>query len=101
MVSPDRIAVLGGDGRQSRHFSDGVRFYKSNRTAGNGELRRLEKAIRSGSIDLVIILARWCGHSASQHIRRLCRSQDIEVQFLRGSNHITRSPFSSRASETL
>jgi len=44
-----------------------------------GELRRLIAAVRARSVDLVIILARWNGHSATSVVRRFCRRAGVEV----------------------
>lgn len=76
-----RIAILGGDARQSERWrGEGIAvFFQAPRFGGNGEARRLEAAIRSGSIDRVVILARWNGHSSTQAVRRLCRRLGIPV----------------------
>ncbi len=81
----ERIAVLGGDGRMLRNRGAGARFrvFKGRRFGGNGELRRLEAALRSGRIDRVFILARWNGHSATTRVLRLCRKLDIPVRVVR------------------
>jgi hypothetical protein len=75
-----RIAVFGGDARQRRRWADasGVRFFQSRRGGGNGELRRLVATVRSRSVDLVVVLARWNGHSASRKLRRVCRRYGVE-----------------------
>lgn len=54
-------------------------FFQAGRFGGNGELRRLLSALRAGAIDLVVILARWNGHSATARVRRLCRSRGVPV----------------------
>ena len=76
-----RVAVLGGDARQQRRWSElGTPvFFQGQRFGGNGQLRRLESALRSGTIDQVVILARWNGHSATAKVRRLCRSRGVPV----------------------
>lgn len=83
MVAPmtRRVAVLGGDARQEGRWSDlGIPVYfQARRFGGNGELRRLESALRAGAIDHVVILARWNGHSATTKVRRLCRSRGVPV----------------------
>ena len=70
-----RIAVFGGDARQRRRWADagGVRFFQSRCSGGNGELRRLVASVRARSVDLVVVLVRWNGHSATRKLRRICR----------------------------
>lgn len=79
--SAERIAVLGGDGRIGRQGrTPKVRIFKAARFAGNGPLRGLEKALRAGGIDRVVILARWNSHSATTRIRRVCRLLGVPVE---------------------
>lgn len=75
-----RIAVFGGDQRQRRRWPryGAARFFQSPRSGGNGELRRLVAALRSGSIDCVVVLARWNGHAATGKLRRICRRYGVE-----------------------
>jgi hypothetical protein len=77
-----RVAVVGGDGRQRERWQgdDRVVFFMAPRDGGNGELRRLEAALRAGSIDRVVILARWNGHAATRRVRRLCRARAVPVE---------------------
>ena len=81
VASPTRVAVLGGDGRFDwRSMADcRVRVFEGRRTGGNGPLRRLERALKSGGVDRVIVLARWNGHSATIRVRRLCRQLGVPV----------------------
>lgn len=83
MVAPTRrVAVLGGDGRFDPDRIPGadIRVYKARRYGGNGELRRLEAAIRQGGIDLVVVLTRWNCHSVTQKILGLCRRIGVKVE---------------------
>lgn len=77
-----RVAVLGGDGRFDHGSVPGarVRVFQSSRYGGNGPARRLERSIRSGGVDMVIVLARWNGHSQVNHLRRLCRQLGVPVE---------------------
>ena len=79
-----RVAVFGGDGRfRTDDLVDcRVRVFPARRYGGNGSLRNLERALRSGGVDRVIVLARWNGHSATERILRLCRHLGIPVQVL-------------------
>ena len=86
MSKSKRTAIVGGDGRQRRrrrwqHY-DPVIFFQGGRSGGNGELARLEAALRAGSIDQVILLARWNGHSVTTRVRRVCRALGIPVRLL-------------------
>lgn len=80
-----RVAVLGGDGR--RHTSipteAEVHIYAAAGYGGNGEARRLESAIRAGSIEHVFILTRWNSHEVTKRIRRLCKQLQVPVTFVR------------------
>ena len=82
MVSQPRVAVLGGDGRFRPEKLPGcrVRLYRGCRYGGNGELRRLEQALKAGTIDRLIVLARWNSHSVTSRALRLCRRLQIPVQ---------------------
>lgn len=77
-----RVALVGGDDRLCLDPPDDVeiKIYKSTDHGGNGELRRILAALRAGSIDLVLVLRRWNGHSATTAIRRLCRKLGVACQ---------------------
>ncbi len=79
---PARVAILGGDGRirTARWPRSRVRIFRGRRYGGNGELRRLERALKSGTVDLLVILARWNSHSATSRALRLCRRLGVRVQ---------------------
>lgn len=87
MVSapPLRVAIVGGDGRQSDRWAawGETVHYQAPGDGGNGELRRLLSALRSGRIGLVVILARWNGHSATTAVRKLCKKHGIRVEMVR------------------
>ena len=77
-----RVAILGGDGRQTRRV-DAVgadaRCFKAHRYGGNGELRSLLAALAAGSIDTVIILARWNAHCVTRRVRAMCKRLGVRV----------------------
>lgn len=79
---PRRVAILGGDGRHAERWStDGeVVHFQAPGDGGNGGLRRLQSALRSGTIGLVVIIARWNSHSATTAVRRLCKKLGIRVE---------------------
>ncbi len=76
-----RVAVVGGDGRPSswRDLGRAVRVFTARRYGGNGELRRLERALKTGTYDHVFILARWNSHSTTRRVLALCRRRSIPV----------------------
>ncbi len=78
---PARVAVVGGDGRPSswRDLGRAVRVFTARRYGGNGELRRLERALKTGTYDHVFILARWNSHSTTRRVLALCRRRSIPV----------------------
>lgn len=76
-----RVAILGGDARQAGRWPEfkAPLFFMACRDGGNGELRRLLATLRAKSVDLVIILARWNAHSATNQVQRLCRRIGVRV----------------------
>ncbi len=83
--TPRRVALMGGDSRQTARWDglgEAIIFFQAPRYGGNGELRRLQSALRAGSFDLVVILARWNGHSATKQVRAICKRLGIPVQVL-------------------
>jgi hypothetical protein len=54
-----------------------VRFYGGVKDVGTGDLKRLEAAIKAGSIDEVYMLIRWNGHNTTQMVSKLCRDREI------------------------
>lgn len=80
-LSGCRVAILGGDSRQAHRWPrfKSALFFMARRYGGNGELRSLVARLRAKSIDLVIILARWNGHSATKQVQRLCRTLGVRV----------------------
>lgn len=81
---PLRVAVFGGDGRHSSRWEKHgeVRYFPSSGNGGNGGARRLEQAVRTGGVDLVLILIRWNGHKETKRIRDLCRSLHVPVELV-------------------
>lgn len=81
MTARQRVAVLGGDGRFHHTSLVGcdVRIFQACRFGGNGQLKRLEMALRAGGVDRLVVLARWNGHSATRAAFRLCRKLGIPI----------------------
>lgn len=75
-----RVAVFGGDARISSRLPNGWRAFQSQRYGGNGSVRRLLRAIAAGSFDLVLILARWNGHSDTAAVLAACRRVGLTVR---------------------
>jgi len=79
-----RIAVLGGSRRALPKIPAGldVRHFKGLRDGGNGELRRLVRALKAGKIERLFLLARWNSHSVTKRVLRLCRTLSIPYTIL-------------------
>lgn len=45
-------------------------------------MRRLEAAIKAGSIDEVYMTVRWNGHGVTQQVSKLCRDRGIPCHLL-------------------
>jgi hypothetical protein len=56
--------------------------FGSPKDTGVGELKRLEAAIKAGSIDEVYMPIRWNGHNTTQIVSKLCRDRGILVHLL-------------------
>lgn len=84
LTTARRVAILGGDSRQEGRWSElgEAVYFQGRRFGGNGELRRLERALRAGSFALVVILARWNGHAVTSKVLRLCRSRGVTVMIV-------------------
>lgn len=88
MVAPSRTAIFGGDGRHFERWSEvgDIELFRATRDGGNGELRRLEAAVKGGAITRVIILARFNGHSATGRVRQICAARGVPVLVARGTS---------------
>lgn len=80
------VLVVGGDARQGdRQVGDAiVKAIASSKFGGNGANRALIAAIRGGAVALVVVLARWLGHSEAHAIYAACRSVGIRYLIVRG-----------------
>ena len=78
------IGVLGGDGRPIPGLPARcrVKLFRARRYGGNGELRRLERSLRSGGIDQLWVLTRWNSHSCTRLALRLCRRLGVPVELV-------------------
>jgi hypothetical protein len=45
-------------------------------------MKRLESAIKAGTIDEVYMLIRWNGHGVTQQVSKLCRDRGIPYYLL-------------------
>ena len=89
MPKPRSVAVVllvGGDARQGdRRIGRAlVRAVASRKFGGNGGHRSLVAAIRGGRVHLVVLLARWLGHSEAGAITAACRSVDVRCLVVDG-----------------
>lgn len=80
-----RIAVFGGDGRRhpEAESQGDVRYFPSPGNGGNGGVKQLEASLKARGIDLVLVLTRWNGHSATKVIRQLCRHLGVPIRRLK------------------
>lgn len=87
MVS-GRVAILGGDGRNAGRWAGLGEYevYQSRDAGGNGELRRLEEAVRYGKITRVVVLARFTGHSGLARLRLICKERGVSFEWMLGSS---------------
>ena len=85
VVAAHRVAVLGGDGRLRPGLVEApeIVVFKSRRDGGNGDARRLEAALRAGSIGTLIVLTRWNSHSTTRKLRRICKNVGVDIVLLR------------------
>lgn len=80
------VLVVGGDARQGDRQVNNVlvKAIASSKFGGNGEHRALIAAIRGGTVALVVLLARWIGHSEAHAICVVCRSVGVRYMFSGG-----------------
>ena len=85
VVAAHRVAILGGDGRNRPGLVEApdIVLFRSPRDGGRGEARRLEKALKSGTIGTVVVLVRWNSHSTTRKIRKLCARLGVRVVLVR------------------
>lgn len=80
------IAIVGGDGRHDIHKfpNASVRCFPSERDGGRGDQKALLATVRSGSIDLVVVLVRWFGHAQFRTLREACRLANVRMVVAKG-----------------
>lgn len=83
-MKPLRVALVGGDPKRLVVLVEGVvvQAFGSARDVGTGELKRLQQSIRSGALDLVVVLARFVGHSMYDVVRDECRRARVRCRLL-------------------
>jgi hypothetical protein len=91
-MDEQHIAVFGGLDTKLRHHLQhtGLRCYGGARHSGNGELRRLLAALRSGTISEVLILWRWLGHSEVETIIATCNACGVAYTRMSSMSKIRR-----------
>lgn len=83
MKQENRIAVVGGDGRESRDLK-GVDTFMSQRQGGNRTNKTLLARIMNGRYKTVLVLTKFIGHSLANNLRRACRNFGVELRFVNG-----------------
>jgi hypothetical protein len=76
-MSNSNVLVIGGDGRRSPSSLLYIRFVPSSRNGGPARIHHAVAAIRSGAVDVVVLLTRWLGHSEYHLIVRTCRAANV------------------------
>lgn len=56
-----------------------VRVFGGWRNSGRQAAKRLGAALRAGSVDCVVVRARWIGHAQVDTVRRLARKVGVRV----------------------
>jgi hypothetical protein len=67
-----------------------IRVFGSPRDTGVGDFKRLEAAIKAGSIDEVYMPVRWNGHTTTKNVAKLCRDRGIPVYLLEAAQIVRR-----------
>lgn len=82
--SSRRLAIVGGDGRRIDDLPSTlvIRIYPSLRYGGRGRTRGLFGAIRSKSLDGVLILIKFIDHSTCNAIRAACQRVGVRVHLI-------------------
>ena len=79
------IAVVGGDGRLNGSFPSHIEIRRFGSSKyGNGEISRVIAAIMAGTIDAVVLLVRWLGHSTYHQIKTACRRAGVRCLSVTG-----------------
>lgn len=79
----NRIAVVGGDGRESRDLK-GVDTFMSQRHGGNRTNKTLLPRIMNGRYKAVLVLTKFIGHSLTKNLGWACRKFGVELRFVNG-----------------
>jgi hypothetical protein len=76
-----RVIVVGGDepAQALDEILDGLRAFPSARFAGAGSISRALATISNGTVDLVVVLCRWIGHSDYRAIAERCRRAGVRL----------------------
>lgn len=101
-VIKGRIAIIGGRGdREAFEGLAGIELVRSREHGGAGPMRQVEAAVLAGRYELVVVLARWLGHSESSRIVRACRrSSTRHLVWPGGLTSLARHLASVKGSET-
>lgn len=85
-TSPAVVYLVGGDSRSTAGFPPHVamRHFGSTQFGGNGCLKRVLDGLRTGRVDLVVLLTRWIGHSAAREVRDACSVRGIRLLVVPG-----------------
>jgi hypothetical protein len=81
-----KILIVGGRGRPSSAFPDGpdIQHFGSRRYAGSGDVARAVDCVRSGAVDVVIVLTNWLGHSEYRSLKARCKTAQVRLIHVSG-----------------
>jgi hypothetical protein len=84
--SVQQAVIVGGDTRFGAVTAAGwdIHAFASSRYGGNGSIHRAETTITGGTVDLVLVLVRWLGHSDSERVTRSCAAAGVPFLLVRG-----------------
>jgi hypothetical protein len=80
------VFMIGGDARQRMRCVEGatIRSFASSQYGG-ANTRNALTAIKTGPIDLVVLLVRWLGHSERHAIVHACKARGVRcIEISRG-----------------
>lgn len=85
-IRPLVVAVFGGDGRAIKEPSSEVllRYFPSSKYGGNGRHASALASIRRRSVDLVLILVQWLGHSQFHAVVGTCVASGVPHRVVAG-----------------
>lgn len=79
---PHRVALVGGDGRFP--LLPGARCFPSRRDGGLRGIRDVVRCVKQRTVDHVVLLVRWLGHTDVETVKRACRAHGVQCVVVPG-----------------